>query len=148
MTTSRLESLSSDLAGKLRRASTAKQRAACLAACELAVAKAKFEHPLVDEALQKLHAGESFPAEMKAKIDALALQLDEEYFKLQEAADVGGGTFADYLRIFVKARAIAALSFAGNEDTAKEASDAIYEAAAAVGDDKRELFALIESILK
>ena len=41
----------------------------------------------------------------------------------------------------------AALSFAGGEDPFEAATEAIYEAAATV-DDKRELVAIIESMLK
>ena len=143
----RLHTLSSDLVVKLRRASTAKQRAAGVAAGELAVAKAKVEHPLVAEALRQLRAGHVFTPREKAEVDALVAQLDEEYFNLQDAADAGRADANDYLRAFAKARAIAALSFAGS-DAPEAAADSIYEAAAAMGDDKAELFSLIESVLK
>jgi len=144
---SRLETLSSDLVAKLRRASTAKQHAAAVAASELAVAKATVQHPLVDKVLRQLRAGHIFTPQERAEIDALAAQLDEEYFNLQEAAEAGKAPAEDYLRTFAKARAVAALSFAGG-DAPEAAADSIYEAAAAVGDDKSELFSLIESTLK
>jgi hypothetical protein len=45
--------------------------------------------------------------------------------------------------VFAKARAVAALAFAGNEDSFRGATESIYEAAATIGsDDKGELFGL------
>ena len=86
---------------------------------------------------------------MKAEIDALAAQLDEEYLDLQEAAEDGRASIEDYLRVFAKARAVAALSLAGNENSLQAATEAIYEAAATIRDtDKGELFVLVESALK
>jgi intracellular sulfur oxidation DsrE/DsrF family protein len=67
----RLEALSPDLAVKLRRASTDKQRAACLAACEFAVAHTKVDHPLVVKALKKVRAAGVFTAKERADMDAL-----------------------------------------------------------------------------
>ena len=147
MMTSRLETLSADLATKLRRASAIKQRRASVAACEMAIAGAMVEHPLVFEALRQLRNGHVFTPHEKAAIDALAAQLDEEYFDLQEAAESDKATTDDYLRAFARARAVAALSFAGSGAT--DATDeSIYEAAAATGDDNSELFSRIESALQ
>ena len=143
----RLETLSADLTAKLHRASPEKQRAASLAACELAVAKARVEHSLVNEALRLLRGGNLFTHRKKAELDDLVAQLDQEYFSLQEAADAAGTSTDDYLLVFAKARAVAALSFAGC-GTRGAAAESIYEAAAAVGDDKQELFSLIASALK
>ena len=143
----RLEVLSADLAAQVHRATPAKRRAACLAACELAVAKVEIEHPLVDSALQQLRVGRVFTSQEKAEIDTLTEQLDEQYFELQQTAEKGNATYADHLRAFARARAVAALSFAGS-DSREDAADAIYEAAAAVGDDKREFFAKINFALK
>jgi hypothetical protein len=143
----RLETLSPDLAGKLRRASAAKQRAASLAASAFAISRAKAEHPLVEKALKKVRAAGVFTPKEKAELDALAAQLDEEYFALQEAAEEGRASTEDYIRMFGQARAVAALSFAGGEDAFQSATEAIYEAAATT-DDKEELFARILSALE
>jgi hypothetical protein len=143
----RLETLSPTLAIKLRLVPTEKQRAACVEACGLAVASAKVEHPLVNLVLRQLRAGHVLTPRQKADLDALATQLDEEYFSLQEAARVGEADKVDYLRAFAKARAVAALSFAGG-DGPDAPSESIYETAAAVGDDKSALFSRIESILQ
>ena len=144
-----LELLSPDLVAKLRLASPDKQRAAALVSCEFAISHARVEHPLVEEALRELHVGTVLIPQRKAKIDALASQIDEEYFDLQEAAQEGRASKEEYLQMFAKARAVAALSFACTEDAFQAATEAIYEAAATIGDtNKRELFALVESALK
>lgn len=143
----RLETLSPDLAVKMQRASAAKQRAASLAACEFAISHAKVEHPLVKQALKKVRAAGVLTPKEKAELDALAAQLDEEYFALQEAAEEGQASSEDYMRVFGQARAVAALAFAGGEDAFQAATEAIYEAAATT-DDKEELSARILSVLE
>ncbi len=143
----RLDSLSADLTDKLRRASSAKQRAASLAALEFAIARAEVEHPLVEKALEKVRTAGVLTPKEKAELDALAAQLDEEYFALQEAAEEGRASTEDYMRVFGQARAVAALSFAGGDDPFQAATEAIYEAAATT-DDKEDLTALIESALQ
>ena len=142
----RLETLIPDLADKLRIASTLKQRASSLAASEYAISHAKFEHPLVEKALEIVRAGGVFTPKYKTEIEALVTRLDERYFELQEAAEEGGLSPDDYLRVFGQARAVAALSFSGNEDAFEAATEAIYEAAAST-DDKEELATLIQSVL-
>jgi hypothetical protein len=143
----RLESQLPDLADKLRRASTAKQRAASVAASEFAIARAKVEHPLVMRAMEKVRATGVLTAKEKAELDALVAQLDGEYFDSQEAAEEGRAAAGDYIRPFGQARAVAALSFAGNDDALEAATEAIYEAAAAT-DDKEQLSALVQSVLR
>lgn len=143
----RLETLSPDLAAKMQRASAIKQRAASLAACEFAISRAKVEHPLVEKALKKMRATGVLAPKEKAELDALAAQLDEEYFALQEAAEEGQARTEDYMRVFGQARAVAALSFAGGDDASQSAAEAIYEAAATT-DDKEELSIHILSVLE
>jgi hypothetical protein len=142
----RLEALWAHLAAKIERSSVAKQRAASLAACEFAISHAKVEHPLVQQALQKLRAGGVFSLKEKADLDALIVQLDDEYFGLQEAAEEGRANTADYLRLFGQARAVAALAFAGGEDAFQAATESIYEAVATT-DNKDELSMHILSVL-
>jgi len=66
---------------------------------------------------------------------------------LHEAAEAREATSDDCRRDFAKARAVGAVWFAsiGNPESA---ADCLYEAAAAVGDDKEELFTLIDAMLK
>lgn len=143
----RLESLSPDLGDKLQRASAVKQRAASLAACEFAISHAKVEHAIVEKALEKVRRAGVLAPQERDELVALAEQLDEEYFNLQEAAEEGRASTEDYMRLFGQARAVAALSFAGGEDALQAATEAIYEAAATT-EDKEGLAIVIESALQ
>jgi len=142
----RLDSSAPDLADKLRRASLEKQRAACVMACEFAITQSKLEHPLVEQALDKVRSAGIFTKEEKAELDSLAAQLDEEYFALQEAAEEGRANPEDHMRPFSQSRAITALSIAGGEDIS-QVGEAIYEASAAV-DEIDEFSARILSLLQ
>jgi hypothetical protein len=143
----RLETLFPELASKLRRASSAKQRAASFAAAEFAITRARIEHPLVENSLEKARTACIFTSKEKADLDNLAAQLDAKYFALEEASLEGQACTEDYMPIFVQARAVAALSFAGCEDAFQAATEAIYEAATTT-DDKEELAAIIQSALQ
>jgi len=143
----RLETLSPELVRKLQNTTTEKQRAATLAACEFAVTHATVDYPLVDKSLEKLRSSGVLNPKEIAELDALAAQLDEEYFTLQEAAEEGRVGAGDYMRVFGRARAVAALSFAGGEDPFHAATDAIYEASATT-DDKIEFVVYVQSMLE
>lgn len=139
----RLEHNAPELVEKLRHSPIEKQRRASLAACEFALARTKVDHPLVEEALQKLHRGERFSFDEKARIERLATELDEQYFELEEASP------DEAVGFFEQSRAVASLFYACCEDAFEvfEAStEAIYEAMAACGN--RELYTLIYPILE
>ena len=78
----RLELAATNLASKFRRASTSAQRKACLAACKLAVKKAKVEHPMVRESLHRLRSGQVFTRQEKVNLDALGAEIDDKYLSL------------------------------------------------------------------
>lgn len=143
----RLETLSPQLTNKLRLASTAKLRAASLAASEFAVFHATIEHPVVERTLENVRRSRILTPMERAEVDALAEKLEEEYFTLLEAAENGQVAVSDRVRLFTQARAVAALSFAGAESTFEAASEAIYEASATT-DDHGELLAIIEAALE
>jgi hypothetical protein len=143
----RLDCVLPDLAAKLQASLPPKQRAAALVACEFAIAHAQVQHPLVQSTLDKLRATGVLSVNERRDLDALTVRLDNEYFDLQEAAEQGKASREDYLRAFEKARAVAALSYAGRENSLEAANEAICEAAATV-DDRRRLVALLEAVLK
>jgi predicted transcriptional regulator len=144
-----LSLLSQELDTKLQRATSAKQRAASLVACQFALAKAGVEVPVVATALAELRAGRVFPPNLKAQLDSLAEQLDEQYFDLKDAAEAGTTDPKQWQDMFAKARAVTALSNAGDEDAYKAAGESIYEAAFSLQDDnKQELLALVEAVLE
>jgi hypothetical protein len=141
-TMSRLETISNSLVNALRHASENRQRTACLAACEFAVAKTGVSSSAVEQALQLLRASQPIPAELKQDLDALTQRLDEEYFDLQEATEDGNASEEEWKRAFSQARAVSALAFAAGEDAFDAATEAIYEATATV-DENEELLAIV-----
>jgi hypothetical protein len=144
---SRLETLSADLAAKLRQSNAAKLRQAALAAADFGVTHAKVSDPIVSEALAALRTENRLPPDKVAELEGLVERHDNEYFDLQEAAEEGRATKDDYMRAFGQARAVAAVQFAFKENHFEAASEAIYEAAA-VTDDPKVLFSAVEEVLK
>jgi hypothetical protein len=138
-----------ELAAELRRAPLEKQRVACLAACEYAVAQTKIDYPLVMEALAKMRGGEVITDKHKRELEALIEQLDNEYFILAEASDEGRGSSRDYQEPFSKARAVASVLYAFDLNPYEAASEAIYEADAVTDEnDPGVLAPTIKAVLK
>jgi hypothetical protein len=141
--------LSKELDTKLHGVASAKQRAVSLVACQFAMANARMEAPVVATALAELRAGKVFSPSLKAQLNSLAEQLDEQYFDLKDAAEAGSADPKQWQDMFAKARAVTALSNAGDEDAYKAAGESIYEAAFTIRDDnKQELLALVEAALE
>ncbi|RKT22483.1 hypothetical protein B0G69_5947 [Paraburkholderia sp. RAU2J] len=87
-----------------------------------------------------LRQGKRYSHDLKDRLGALTDQLDEYYFQLKEQADEAVDSAdrerftSEYRDYFGKARALAALSFAGGQDGFEAATEAIYEAGASVAD--------------
>jgi hypothetical protein len=120
----RLDSISQNLAGAYREANDDQRRRAALATCSAAIAQAELQRDEVDAALAVLRHEGTEQADMRQKLDRLAAQLDEEYFKLSEEAET---TTPEALLTFRKARAAAALAFALSPDPG-QLHEAVYEA--------------------
>jgi hypothetical protein len=83
----RLEAVAKELTVKLKAASPAKQRKAALAACRLATQTGLIEEPIVLDALDQLQQHGVLPTQSISELRALADQLDEKYFDLQDRAE-------------------------------------------------------------
>lgn len=137
------------LAAELQRAPIEIQRAACLAACEYAVAQSKIEQPIVLESLRKMRDGKIITDKDKHDLEALVEQLDNEYFDLAEAFDEGRIIMRNYQMLFAKARAGASVLYAFDPNPYEAASEAIYEASAVTDEaDARVLITAIMAILE
>lgn len=143
----RLETLAPGLAERLRQASSDKQRAAALAACEFAIDKANLQHVGIQEACKTLRKGDSLSSSQQSEVETLVANLDNEYFDLQDAAEEGRATTEEYMRKFVQARAVSALLFASKSDPLEASTEAVYEAAIVV-EDREPLFSAVESALR
>lgn len=142
----RLETISPSLAEKLARASAEQRRSLVLAACELAVQRAGLDSEEVNLALASMQQRLPIAAEQVAKIAALVKRLDERYFTLQEDADEGRASPADYLVPFSQARAASAAAYALKDDSLAAGMEAIYEAAVAT-DSPEETARALEALL-
>jgi hypothetical protein len=139
--------LSPQLAAKLCDALAAKQLAASIAACELAIAMSGIAHPLVSESLAELRAGRSLSALMIAELVASAEHLDRQYQDHTEARDDNGPDSDGYWRTFAESNAIAAVAIAGSQKSAVDAAQAIFKAWCACGKSGVEVIAAVEAAL-
>ena len=92
--------------------------------------------------MEALESSGGLSVEQRAGLDELVATLDDEYFRLQdEAADA-----EEFMVPFAKARAAAAIRFAGDDAPFEAATEAIYEAKA-VTDDPDPLLAIVEAAM-
>lgn len=139
---SRLDSIAPALAARFRQASADKRRQAALLACQYATTAVWLVTPEVGEALVVLQGLATATSSLRQRLEEMAVDFDDQYFRLDEQGDPANKDEA--LRLFSKARATSALAFAlSGEDQLHEA---LYEAVAAVNDPE-ELTRLVDSIL-
>lgn len=140
----RLETVEKGLVEKLKLVSEEQRRSAVKVACELAFQACPVEMPIVVESLRQLRSGNKLTTDQISELDALAAQLDEKYFDLQDSLDEGQNLNVEGLQLFSQARAVSALSLAGGENSLMAAAEAIYEASSAV-DDGTQIFKAVLS---
>ncbi|AQT91860.1 MULTISPECIES: hypothetical protein [Pseudomonas] len=140
----RLETVEKGLVEKLKLVSEEQRRSAVKVACELAFQACPVEVPIVVESLRQLRSGNKLTTDQISELDALAAQLDEKYFDLQDSLDEGQNLNVEGLQLFSQARAVSALSLAGGENSLMAAAEAIYEASSAV-DDGTQIFKAVLS---
>jgi len=142
----RLETASKSLSSRIAVAKPEQLRNACVVACRLALQATALDIPITLESLEQLQQNGKLSQDRIAELKDLIAQFDERYFDMQEKADDGADLQTEVLRLFRQARAVSALSFAGEEDPTIAASESIYEASMAV-DNQSEFFSLIENII-
>src|SRR5262245_6128624 len=134
MGASRLATAYPDLDQAIRAAPPDRAIAAAWAVAQWAIRKTGLSHRSISDASADGPVG---------AVAALAAQLDERYFELQELCEEGECSQEQVLAAFQVARAAAALEFA----IRGESSEAIYEAASCC-DDLSELRRAVDSALK
>ncbi len=146
-----------DLLQLLLPASGDRLRKAAVAVCELALDKSGLESPLVREIMGLLRDGKPVSVALRAELQYLVNQLDEEYFDLRDAAETDDSAIpvhedddpsAPWHVMFHKARAAAAVLFACEDDPLFAAAEASYEARAAAHDDVNSVRTAITTALK
>ena len=114
-------------------------------AARAAVASAEYrelDEELVLRAIELLRA-EGADSDLQEELTDLAEQIDELAWDKQDEVDAGTADYAEYQSLFRRARAVAALAFALDEDVRANAPEALYEAYQALDQDDTELNAII-----
>lgn len=142
----RLEKVEKELVEKLKLLSEEQRKIAVKVACELALQACPVEMPIVAESLRQLLSANRLTTDQVSGLQALAAQLDEQYFDVQDGLGEGQYLNPEGLQLFSQARAVSALSLAGGENSLMTATEAIYEASLAV-DDGTHIFKAILSVL-
>jgi len=134
----------------LEQADGARLRQACVLSCEFAVALNEPFESLVVDALESLRQRQLYRSGVIDQLDDLMNFLDDKYFDLKERAEEAGSDqeqmIKQYDEYFRKARTVAALRYAADQDPFEAATETIYEAAASAPDN-RVLFDSLKKLL-
>lgn len=147
-----LQTLAPDMFSMVEQADEPHRRIVCLAVCDYAVSKNRPLAPIAEDALTLLRSSKSYDDAMVRELDALIELFDNQYFELKDKSDEmeespsRSEVMERYKENFRKARAVAALRFAGDDDSFEAATEAIYEASASVGE-RQAVFELVKRIL-
>lgn len=141
----RLETIAPDFAQNLLKADPAKLRAVKREACREIL-------PILDEindadvvrAKDEIFKNDILSEDLRKKIDDLADSFDEKYLPLYEKNPKDEPA---YMSFFTKARALSAISSAGEGDSYACAADAIYEVSSALMD-RVTLFERLGTVLQ
>lgn len=128
--TTRLDSVDQQLSARLGEASVERQRAAAASAALLAVSSAGVTGDIVEDARVAIANGLTGPQHQR-RLHELVAALDERAFGLQDDQP------DEYLAVFSRARAAAALACALDSDPRIAALEGVYEAQAAVDEPER-----------
>lgn len=85
----RLEMVDKGPVEKLKLVNNEQRRGTVKVACELAFQASPIEVPIVVESLRQLRSGNKLTTDQVFGLNALAAQLDEKYFDLQDSLDEG-----------------------------------------------------------
>lgn len=130
----RLNTIAPDLVEQLEREPEPRLRTMAEGVVDAALRDAEIRSETVDSALAALRAGRYGESDERSATKALADELDEAAWDIQERVDAGEAEQEDYLSAFRRARAATALWFALDDDPQTAAMEAAYEARAATDD--------------
>lgn len=144
MMTTRLNTISPELAKSFGKADPAKQRRAVAVACAVAVSRVGLDDADVKTAIDSLLSENPISHTLRLKMEALSADFDNQYFALEDDANETSHNVA--LGFFSKARAASAVAFALSENLS-ELHEALYEAISAL-DDPTEITDIVANILR
>ena len=141
----RLETIAPDFAKNLLKADPAQLRAVIRLACrEIISILDEINDDDVIRAKNEVLKNDILSEDLRKKIDDLADSLDQKYLSLYEKNPKDEPA---YMPFFTKARALSAISSAGEGNSYACAADAIYEVSSALMD-RASLFERLSTVLK
>jgi hypothetical protein len=138
------------LASLLDTADEQQLRRIASAIAHTAVERSGLVHPVITEALRQLSITARPDSKLRARVQSVAEQLDEDYFVTKEPFEEredAGKTEPAVLTAFARARAASAVAAALGSDARDAAAEAAYEAIFAT-DDSEQLIHVAESVFK
>lgn len=130
-----LSLIDSNLARRLEATDVDNRRDIAQAVAFTAVEHVNLDDPRIVAAIDALRAGQVGDTQERTTLEALVEELDNSALDAHDRLDEGTGSEAEYDREFSRARAATALWSAFEEDATTAASDSIYEAYHAVGEE-------------
>ena len=139
----------SELASQIDTAGEQQLRRISSGIAHAVVERSGLSHPVINEALQHLSTSAQPHPELRARVRALAEQLDADYFDLKQLYEKGedaGKTEPAVVAAFARARAASAVAAALGDLARTAAAETAYEALAA-DDDSVYLISVAQSAL-
>lgn len=141
-----LDQIAPDLSVLLQRASPSQLRRIAVEVARHAMVLVRLEHPTLEGALREVEGRGVVTAVTRSKLQEIVDALDSRYFDLQEAeGQTSEGT--ERAKAFRRARAANTVLFAVHDDPYEAATEGIYEANAALGEQIDLLRRLVGDLL-
>jgi hypothetical protein len=125
-----------ELAARLLSASEQNQRDVTIAAAVAAMRATRLSRPLLEEVVDDL-VHHHYDGPRRDEVERLEQDLDERAWTMQEQVESGGAQRDEYMQLFRRARAAAAMKMALDPNARTAVSETVYEASHAVGDPDR-----------
>lgn len=143
-----LDLIDPELSIILTKAREAQLRAATLAVCRYVIENNNLTERVIDDALGLLETNNYGNTLTRKKLEMLVDVLDQRQWDLQDLKDEGKIDEVTYSAAFKRARAANALFFALDTNSLEAATEAIYEANAAVDNNPRLIKSLVLEALE
>jgi hypothetical protein len=132
MPDTRLDLIDPVLSGRLQQLSARQLRHITYTICTLALERTGVRDPVIAAAMDIVKTGRYDDVSRREQLDILVERLDAQQWDLQDAVAAGHADEGAYLLAFAQARAAHAVYFALDADPFIAATEAIYEAQAAI----------------
>lgn len=134
MPANRLDVIAPDVSARLQHLSTKQLRQVTYTICKLALDRTDVQEPVLNEAMESLKAEQYDHVALHEQLGHLVERLDQKQWDAQDAVATGQADETTYLFAFAQARAAHAVYFALQSNAFTAATEAIYEAQAALND--------------